>query len=80
MEQEDNTPIWEGPLGNTGYTTRIEPVGKNMHRGILKIIDGENNTQYQIEVKIDRMSPQGGNQTHVGEWNRIIQNWAENNL
>jgi hypothetical protein len=76
----DNTLIWEGPLGNTQYTTRIEPVGNNMHRGVLKILDAEETIHYQIEVKIDRMNPQGGSETHISEWNRVIQNWAKNNL
>lgn len=80
-EKQEQTPIWEGPIGNSGYGSKIESVGQNMHRGILKIIDTSNNEiKYQIEVKIDRMNPWGGNETHVAEWSRIIKTWVNNNL
>jgi hypothetical protein len=75
----DSTAIWEGPLGNTEWSARIEPIGENMHRGVLKIVNTDNKVHYQCEVKVDRLNPSGGNETNIAEWNRVIQKWFRAN-
>jgi hypothetical protein len=71
----DTRPIWEGPVGNTGWTTIIKPIGDNMNRGILHIYDPEGEERHKQEVPVSRMEPLGGTQKEMSEWYRVVRTW-----
>lgn len=75
----DTRPIWEGAVGNTGWSVTILPIAEHMTRGILKIKDVQGALQYQKEVPVTRRNPLGGTPTDMAEWNKVITTWFHNN-
>lgn len=75
----DTRPIYEGPLGNTSYKISILPIGENMNRGNLHILNSEDVSLYQREVSVTRREPFGGTKANMAEWQKVINSWLHNN-
>ena len=73
-----NNAIWSGPIGSSGYTLCIEPIGSNMNRGLLVVEDSEGEAVYQKEVPINRRLPGGGTPDNVRAWQNVVNTWINN--
>ena len=74
----DTRPIWQGPVGNTGWSAKILPIGENMNRGTLHIYDPQDNEKHKQEVRVTRSNPLGGTPAEMAEWYRIVRTWFRN--
>jgi len=63
--------VWEGSVAGK-YSAKVERIENNEHRGVLKILDGDNNVLYQKEVSAD-LTPAASS-----EWRRVITTWVQN--
>lgn len=75
----DTRPIWDGPIGNSGWKVEILPIAEHMTRGTLYIKDVNGDTRYQTEVPVTRSNPLGGTPTDMAQWNRTVTTWFHNN-
>lgn len=75
----DTRPIWEGPVGNTGWSVKILPIADHMTRGVLTIYDTENTLKFQKEVPVTRREPLGGTPKDMAEWHKTVTTWFHNN-
>lgn len=72
--------IWDGEVGPQGdrYHARVTRIGKNFFRGVLSIMNQDDDVVYQVEVPIAQNSPFKVDAGVAKEWSRVIDDWMMN--
>lgn len=69
--------LWEGGILGKEYTVKVETVGDNLYRGILKIYNKENNVVFQKEVSATQGGVDKVNINDEKQWSAVISKWVK---
>jgi len=72
--------IWSGDVGPSGdrHKAKIVRIGDSVFRGVLHIMDEDENVLYRREVPIAHGSVYGADKQVAEGWTRVINDWYAN--